>query len=333
MTNLVAASFSRVALAFPDSVRATIATIENPQDAAKALRGGDAILRLAKDLGARTEEVNAIHWGRLLLIAKLGELLPAKQGERSDLTSCTDHTKLDFNSHTIAAYRKVTKWRKGIDTYCDSAEEVSMAGFIRWNVGIARDKKDKGRAAKRRRAAKAIGVAKTIKQALRAAKFSTICIDPPWDFKDEGDNSQLGRGNTTYGSMTHDELLAFPVGQYAERDSHIYLWITNRSLPKGFSLLEAWGFRYVTCLTWCKPSIGMGNYFRGATEQILFGIRGSLQLKRKDAPTWFLADRGKRHSQKPEEFYGMVESCSHAPYLDIFSRAKRDNWTCWGGQL
>lgn len=193
--------------------------------------------------------------------------------------------------------------------------------------------KDRERAQTRKQAAKAISKAKTIEEALGAARFTTICIDPPWDWGDEGDNSQFGRGNTTYGAMSLDELLTFSIGQYGAADSHLYLWITNRSLPKGFSLLDAWGYRYVTCLTWCKPSIGMGNYFRGSTEHVLFGVRGSLSLNRKDVGTWFSAPRGKTHSTKPDSFYELVESCSPGPYLDVFSRRERKGWICWGGEL
>ena len=161
--------------------------------------------------------------------------------------------------------------------------------------------------------------------------FSTIVIDPPWDFGDEGDVDQFGRGKPDYATMPIDDISALPVGERAAKDAHLYLWITNRSLPKGFSLLDAWGFRYVTCLTWCKPSIGMGNYFRGSSEQILFGVRGSLPLKRKNAGTWFAAERPqKKHSSKPAAFYELVESCSHGPYLEMFSRSKREGWTHWG---
>ena len=94
--------------------------------------------------------------------------------------------------------------------------------------------------------------------------------------------------------------------------------------------MEVWGFRYVTCLTWVKPSIGMGNYFRGSTEQVLFGVRGSQPLKRHDVGTWFEAPRGEMHSEKPDEFYALVESCSYAPYIDIFGRKEREGWTVWG---
>ena len=167
--------------------------------------------------------------------------------------------------------------------------------------------------------------------AVSQVKFPTIVIDPPWDWGDEGDQDQLGRARPDYATMSIDQLKAMPIGDRADTDCHIYLWITNRSLPKGFALLEAWGFRYITCLTWVKPHFGMGNYFRGATEQVLFGVKGSQPLKRKDAPTYFNAPRGPNgHSSKPVEFYDFVESCSPGPYLEVFSRHERDLWVSWG---
>ncbi len=167
--------------------------------------------------------------------------------------------------------------------------------------------------------------------------FQTIVIDPPWDWGDEGDVSQLGRGRHEYAAMSFDELLKLPVGDKADKNCHLYLWITNRSLPKGFALMEAWGFRYVTCLTWCKPSFGMGNYFRGSTEHVLFGVKGSLALLRKDLGTWFAAPRhvnekGEKHSVKPPEFFGLVESCSPGPWLEMFARSGRNGWVTWGAE-
>lgn len=160
--------------------------------------------------------------------------------------------------------------------------------------------------------------------------FQTIVIDPPWDWGDEGDVNQFGRAKPDYHTMPIEEIENLPVGKIADDNCHLYLWVTNRSLPKAFRLIEAWGFRYITCLTWVKPSIGMGNYFRGSTEQVLFAVKGSQPLKRRDVGTHFEAPRGDRHSAKPDAFYQLVESCSYGPYIDIFGRKGRDGWSVWG---
>lgn len=163
-----------------------------------------------------------------------------------------------------------------------------------------------------------------------AGLFQTIVIDPPWDWGDEGDVNQFGRAKPDYHTMPLEKIESLPVGKIADENCHLYLWVTNRSLPKAFRLIDAWGFRYITCLTWVKPSIGMGNYFRGDTEQVLFCVKGSQPLKRRDVGTHFNAPRGKRHSEKPNEFYELVESCSYGPYIDIFGREGRKNWSVWG---
>lgn len=160
--------------------------------------------------------------------------------------------------------------------------------------------------------------------------FQTIVIDPAWDYSEEGDNDAFGRGRPLYCTMSIEDIAALPIDKIADKDCHLYLWVTNRSLPKSFQLMEKWKFRYVTCLTWVKPHFGLGNYFRGQTEHVLFGVKGNQPLKRHDVGTWFEAPRSKVHSEKPDEFYTLVESCSYAPYIDIFGRKERDGWVVWG---
>jgi N6-adenosine-specific RNA methylase IME4 len=197
---------------------------------------------------------------------------------------------------------------------------------------VKRAKKEKKRESRRQQNRKKIESAPEPEKIIETgAKFATIVIDPPWDWGDEGDQDQMGRARPDYATMSKEQLMALPVGTLADDDCHLYMWITNRSLPKGFDLIQAWGFRYITAITWAKPSFGMGNYFRGQTEQILFAVKGSQPLKRKDVGTLFTAPRGPNgHSSKPVEFYDLVESCSPGPFLEMFSRHNREGWTVWG---
>jgi N6-adenosine-specific RNA methylase IME4 len=159
-------------------------------------------------------------------------------------------------------------------------------------------------------------------------------LDPPWDWGDEGDGDGCyARSRPVYATMPIEQIAALPVSALAEPNAHIYLWITNRSLPKGFALLDGWGFRYITMLTWCKPHFGMGTYFRGSTEHVLFGVRGSLPLLRSDVGTWFEAPRPGQHSAKPDAFYSLVETCSPGPWLEMFARRARPGWQVWGAEV
>ena len=157
-------------------------------------------------------------------------------------------------------------------------------------------------------------------------QYAAIVIDPPWKY----DNvATRGAAEDHYETMTIDKLADLEIP--AAENAHLYLWTTNAFLSEAFDLLVTWGFTYKTCLTWCKPSIGLGNYFRNNTEHVLFAVKGRLPVLRKDVGTWFQASTT-RHSAKPESFYDMVETCSPAPYLEMFARRRRFGWEVWGDE-
>ena len=101
------------------------------------------------------------------------------------------------------------------------------------------------------------------------------------------------------------------------------------------------GFEYKTHLVWHKvrkdggsDGRGVGFYFRNVTEIILFGVRGAnaRTLEAGRSQVNLIASRKREHSRKPDEQYGIIESCSRGPYLELFGRGTRDNWTVWGNQ-
>ena len=157
-------------------------------------------------------------------------------------------------------------------------------------------------------------------------KFSTLCIDPLWAYV-AGERSR-----PTYATMSQKELLALPVASWADERAHLYLWSTNANLPDAFELMEAWGFKFVTLLTWVKPSFGLGTYFRTSTEHVLFGVRGRLLTRVRNLGTHFTAPKT-LHSEKPDIFYQLVERTSYPAFLDVFARKRRLGWTVWGNGI
>jgi N6-adenosine-specific RNA methylase IME4 len=158
-------------------------------------------------------------------------------------------------------------------------------------------------------------------------EFSCIVADPPWRYENTISNGAVAEH---YPTLEVSQIKAMRVP--AAPDAHLYLWVTNTHLPFGFEVMAEWGFVFKTVITWCKPQIGLGSWFRNATEHVLFGVRGQLRTLRNDVPTWFVADR-QRHSQKPERFYELVEASSPGPRLELFARARRPGWDAWGNEV
>jgi len=146
-----------------------------------------------------------------------------------------------------------------------------------------------------------------------SGKFKTVLVDPPWQYE----TNVIGRTTPLYATQQVDEMIN--IAKYADDNCHLYLWSTNAFIPKACLLLHSWGFEYKTLITWVKPSIGIGSYFRNSTEHLLFAVKGSLSTRVKDIPTHFEADRGE-HSEKPEESYLIIERASYPPYLELYAR-------------
>lgn len=330
-------------LAMIGSMRADLQRVEDPREAVHITRQADSIKYLASKANASAEVQNQAAEVALRARRKAGELLadvpresgagggrPSETSSRAE-TRFTPYQKVldeaDLPRPTAARFEQLARIpEEEFERHVTGtrADDITTAAALR-----------KGKEADRQRHRNdnqqlVDGVVPLSDDP--DTRYPVIVIDPPWDWGDEGDADQLGRARPTYQTMSYDELTELPVGAQADSNAHLYLWITNRSLPKGFGLLEAWGFRYVTMLTWCKPHFGMGNYYRGQTEHVLFGVRGSLPLLRNDRGTWFEAKRPGRHSSKPDGFYELVEECSPGPWLEIFSRSQRPGWAAWGAE-
>jgi N6-adenosine-specific RNA methylase IME4 len=159
-------------------------------------------------------------------------------------------------------------------------------------------------------------------------RYRTILADPPWDIHQKG---RLG-AIQHYPLMTIDEIKALPVADLADDDAHLWLWTTNAALEEAYDVARAWGFTPRSLMTWFKPYMGLGNYLRNCTEQLIFATRGKAPILVKNQPNWLFAIR-QEHSHKPEELYEIIERCSQGPYVELFARRKRPGWDSWGNEV
>ncbi|MCL2507829.1 MAG: MT-A70 family methyltransferase [Oscillospiraceae bacterium] len=173
-------------------------------------------------------------------------------------------------------------------------------------------------------------------------KFKTILADPPWQFQNRTDkvapeHKRLNR----YATMKLEEIKAMPVGEVAGDPCHLYLWVPNALLPDGLEVMKAWGFQYKSNIVWEKvrkdgepDGRGVGFYFRNVTELLLFGTKGvnARTLAPARSQVNLIRSQKREHSRKPDEIFDVIERCSPEPYLELFARGVRENWTLWGNE-
>jgi len=183
-------------------------------------------------------------------------------------------------------------------------------------------------------------------------KYQIIYADPPW--YEHGAGHYPRSADRHYPIMKTKDIIDLPVNKITCNNAHLYLWVVNNRLQDGFKVMEAWGFKYITIITWVKAEdqrnlgfgyvlqhFGLGQYFRGLTEHCLFGVKGFLPYKvnidnkRQQGKTVILAPRGK-YSQKPDVMREMIIKVSdRSGYnkIELFAREKTKGWDVWGNEV
>jgi len=248
---------------------------------------------------------------------RIGQLLgETTQGARTDLT-LSHETKSIERAHDRLDFRLLARALSGDCALTDEEWQKSrraLVSLVRFRLGLMPETPP-----------------------LPEGQFSCIVADPPWQLDTGpdvmGGTGERGHDHLAYEQMTVDAICDLAVEQRAAVDAHLYLWTTNRYVEASYTIARAWGFKPSALLVWCKQprGIGLGDTYRQTTEFVLFARRGHLTSRRIVDRTWFDWPRGK-HSVKPAAFYDMVESVTPPPYLDMFARRDRKNWTVWGAE-
>ncbi len=167
--------------------------------------------------------------------------------------------------------------------------------------------------------------------------FDLLTIDCPWNFSLYSEKGEGKSAQAHYECMPLDQIARLPVGQLVGADAWIFSWATAPLLPEAIDCLRAWGFVYVTRLTWRKVTrtgkvrMGPGYIARTCDETVLVGRIGKPAFAHA-LPSIF-DGVAREHSRKPEEFFKLVEDfMPMARRADIFGREQRPGWTVWGNE-
>lgn len=170
----------------------------------------------------------------------------------------------------------------------------------------------------------------------RPEKYDVILADPPWDIQQKG---TVRGAEGKYPLMTLDRIkgMGEAINAITADNAHLWLWVTNAVLvPYTQSILDAWGFTYRSPKTWVKRRIGLGNYLRNSTEQLIFATKGKAPVCFRSEPTDMFAPR-MEHSRKPDEQYATIDRVSgglgQGRKLELFARRKMAGWDVWGNEI
>lgn len=81
-----------------------------------------------------------------------------------------------------------------------------------------------------------------------------------------------------------------------------------------------------------KPHFVLGHHTRAAHETCIVAVHGNPKPLNRNVRSVFEAPVGD-HSEKPEQFYSLVERLAEGPYVELFARRRRKNWQCLGDEV
>ena len=180
---------------------------------------------------------------------------------------------------------------------------------------------------------------KQLKESLEAVPlpnkiYDVVVIDPPWDMQKILRDVAPNQKEFDYPTMTIDEIKTFPIKDLVADNCHVFLWTTQKYLPSAFDIINEWGLTYVLTMVWHKNGgfqpFGLPQY---NCEFVLYAHKGNPKfIDTKAFNCCFNGERGK-HSEKPNEFYQLLDRVCDGNKIDIFARKEREGWSVYGNEV
>jgi N6-adenosine-specific RNA methylase IME4 len=163
--------------------------------------------------------------------------------------------------------------------------------------------------------------------------YPIVYADPPWRYEHARTENRAIENH--YPTMTLEEICTLPVQDIAAADAVLFMWATSPKLEESLQVINSWGFSYRTSIVWDKEIMGPGYYARQQHEYLLIAKRGNPPMPKEEDRIRSVVRirRGHEHSEKPTEFYEIIERMyPEFDRIELFARTRRPNWAACGNQ-
>jgi N6-adenosine-specific RNA methylase IME4 len=171
--------------------------------------------------------------------------------------------------------------------------------------------------------------------------YRIIYADPPWKYVGLNGADEYGHAEAHYKCLDDRQLCEYRPGDgqrlvkdVVDQDAVLFLWVTSPLMIRCAKIIEAWGFEYKAMFVWDKGKHVMGHYNSVRHELLLICTRGSCKPDvPKLLPSVQSIKRSGKHSEKPHEFYKIIEDLyTYGRKLELFSRTPRAGWESEGNE-
>ena len=173
--------------------------------------------------------------------------------------------------------------------------------------------------------------------------YDLILADPPW--RQTRGGRKKARPNSSGTSLDYPVCDLNTIKQHLETatnliegDGILFLWTIDKYLFEAQQIAEGLGWKLHARMIWNKVNgipaaftIRFGHeyllyMYKGKFTPVAEGMRGRIHS--------VFIEKVRRHSQKPEIAYQIIEQLyPDTRKLEMYARAERDGWDCWGNEV
>ena len=176
-------------------------------------------------------------------------------------------------------------------------------------------------------------------------RYGLIYTDPPWEQRKGGyrkSRPNSSGGGFEYPVMPLEEIVQFHrevLPLLAQRQHNVFMWTIDKFLIPAENFMQEMGYVRHARIVWNKLTAMAPAYtLRFTCEYLIwFYPKGHMLFPDKDTrgkyPT-IMQEAVKRHSQKPECAYRMLEDMfKQTEKIELFARKFRNLWDAWGNEV